>query len=404
MTDGLSAVVIVGGGIGGIATATALRQNGYDGELTLVDAGEFPYDRPPLSKAYLGGEQAREQIALQSPQWYNDHAVRLIPGTKVAALLPAERAVELATGTTLTADRVVLATGGHAAVPPVPGANLGHVLRTIEDADRLRSVLQPGAHLIVAGAGLIGAEVASTARALRVAVTLIDPEPWPLSDAFGPEIARWLHELHGVHGVVTARGSLSSIVTSAQGVVVMVGQGGSVVGDAVLLATGMRPDTALAVECGLEVDDGVIVDAGQVTSNPAVLAVGDSSRHRVDGVLQSRTEHWEAAQLDGERAAATLLGMLPPAPTAPWFWSDRYGHHVEAVGTMTDASQRIMRGTPGEGPFSSWGLRDGHVVAAIAVDDANAVRAARRLIDRRVRVTADDLADPNTELRALLWR
>ncbi|MFJ1709599.1 NAD(P)/FAD-dependent oxidoreductase [Kitasatospora sp. NPDC088346] len=394
-------VVIVGGGIAGVRTADALRTGGFDGDITLVDGGVFPYDRPPLSKEFLAGTKDIKQIALQPSQWYDDHLVRLLNQTVVAALRPREGKVELADGTLLPADRVVLATGGNAARPPIPGGGSErvHVLRTAEDADRLRPQLVPGARLLIVGAGLIGAEVASTAVRLGCEVGLVDPLAAPLMAPLGSELATWLHDLHTWHGITTVQAAVESFTDRGDHIEArLAGRRGSRAYDAVVLGVGMVPHTGLAERAAIEVDRGILVDAGQVTSNPAVLAVGDPSRMRG----APRAEHWEAAQHDGARAAATILGAEAPAPTAPWFWTARHGRHVEAVGHMESAAETVVRGTFDDPSFAVFGLRDGYVVAAAAVDDSAAVRAARRMIDRRVPADAGRLSDPAVNLRALL--
>ncbi|MGP3911336.1 NAD(P)/FAD-dependent oxidoreductase [Nonomuraea sp. 10N515B] len=409
-------IVVAGGGVAGVSTVAALRAGGFDGDLTLVDAGEFPYDRPPLSKEYLAGSRELKQIALQSPHWYEEQGVRLINECTVTALHPADGTVELAGGLLLRADRVVLATGGGAARPPIPGVGSDrvHVLRTAEDADRLRAALTPGARVLVVGAGLIGAEVASTAVGLGCDVVLADPVATPLAAALGEDLAAWLHGLHARRGITTVRAGVASFAETTDGIEASFAGGveprtfdvagpgvaaePSRVFDAVVLGVGMTPRTALAESAGLDVDRGVLVDAGQITSNPAVLAVGDGARTRQG----PRVEHWEAARHDGARAAATILGARVPAPTAPWFWTDRHGRHVEVAGHMETADEVIVRGSFDDPCFSVFGLRDGLVVAAAAVDDSTAVRAARRMIDRRVPADPVRLSDPSTSLRTLL--
>lgn len=394
-------IVVVGGGVAGVSTAAALRAGGFDGELTLVDAGEFPYDRPPLSKAYLAGDTDLKDLALRPPQWYDEQDVRLVTATAVAALRPAEGGVELADGRLLPADRVVLATGGGAARLPVPGAagERVHVLRTAGDADRLRAALAPGARLLVVGAGLIGAEVASTAADLGCQVVLADPVAVPLAAALGAELASWLHGLHARRGVVTVQAGVESFAPAEDGVEARFPGGlAPRVFDAVVLGVGMVPETALAAAAGLETDRGVVVDTRQVTSNPAVLAVGDAARTRG----RSPSGHWESARHDAARAAAAVLGAPPPEPAAPWFWTDRHGRHVEAVGHMPSAGQIVVRGSFDDPRFALFGLRDGLVVAAASVDDPNAVRAARRLIERRKPADAGRLSDPSVNLRTLL--
>lgn len=400
-------VVVVGGGIAGVSTVAALRSGGFDGDLSLVDAGEFPYDRPPLSKDFLTGSKGIKDIALQPERWYADQAVRLVTRTTVTAVRPNTGSVELSDGNALPADCVVLATGGRAARLPIPGSDgpRVHVLRTAEDAGRLRAALVPGARVLVVGAGLIGAEVASTAVDLGCVVVLADPVRPPLAGAVGTEVASWLHEEHSRRGITTIQRGVESIVDRRSWVAAhLSGMDQPCAVDVVVLGVGMVPDTGLAEAAGLEVDRGIVVDALQVTSNPAVLAVGDPARTHHQGVLRPRTEHWEAAQQDGMRAAASILGLLAPAETAPWFWTDRHGRRVEAVGDMTAAQTTVIRGVLGAPPFAVFGLRDGFVVAAAAVDDSSAVRAARRMIDRAIAVEPGQLADRSANLRTVLRR
>jgi NADPH-dependent 2,4-dienoyl-CoA reductase/sulfur reductase-like enzyme len=397
-------VIVVGGGIGGVSTVAALRAHGYPGELVLLDRSAFPYDRPPLSKEFLAGTRELEQIALQPAEWYADHKVDLITEANVVAVRPELGEVELADGRSFVGDHLVLATGGRAARPPIPGSDsrFVHVLREHGDAERLRGALVAGARLLVVGAGLIGAEAASTARALGCEVVVCDPLDPPLTAAVGADLAGWLHAQHVEHGVETVAGTVQSLQETERGIAAQLsGEPASRDFDAVLLGVGMVPETGLAEAAGLDVDRGILVDRRQVTSHPRVLAVGDSARLRD----HARTEHWEAAQQDAGRAAAAILGLDAPGDAAHWFWSDRYHHHIEGVGQMRAADGEhtvVRRGELGRPPFSVWTLRHHTVVGAAAVDDSHAVRAARRLIDRRIQVDAAQLADPTSDLRKLL--
>jgi 3-phenylpropionate/trans-cinnamate dioxygenase ferredoxin reductase subunit len=397
-------VVIAGGGVAGVSTAAALRAGGYDGDVTLVDAGEFPYDRPPLSKEFLKGGRDIKDIALQPERWYGDQSIRLVTRTRVAALRPDTGTVELSDGTSVSADQVVLATGGRAARPPIPGAGSSrvHTVRFAEDADRLRSALVPGARVLVVGAGLIGAEVASTAVELGCEVLVTDPVSPPLATVLGPVIADWLHGVHASRGVTVLHQGVEGFADTTGGVEARFSDGRARTVDVVVLGVGMTPETRLAEAAGIEASRGIVVDTRQVTSNPAVLAVGDPARVRHDGVLLPRAEHWEAAQDDGKRAAATILGRDAPAERAPWFWTDRHGLHVEVVGHLAGATTTVVRGQVGEPSFAAFALERNHVVAAVAVNDSTAARAARRMIDRRITVDAEHLADPSTDLRRLL--
>ena len=403
---GIGRVAVVGGGVGGVSVIAALRAGGFDGDVVLIDEGEFPYDRPPLSKAYLAGEVELKSIALQPPEWFDDHRVQLMAHSSVGALRPGLGVVELADGSAVRADKIVLATGGHAFRPPIQGAESPrvHTLRSAQDADRLRTALVPGGRLLIVGAGLIGAEVASTALHLGCDVTLVDPVAAPLAAVVGDEVASWLHGMHTAHGATVLRGVVESFQDSPGGIAAVLGGAEPRVFDAVVLAVGMAPATAVARDAGLTVDGGIVVDPTQVTSNPAVLAVGDVARTCAGGVLQHRSEHWEAAQHDAQRAAATILGVPPPAAGASWFWTDRYGTHVEVVGNLAGADEFASRGRLGEQPYACFGLRGGRVAGAVAVDDSASVRAARRMIDRGITVSAAELADRSVDLRRLIKR
>jgi hypothetical protein len=214
-------------------------------------------------------------------------------------------------------------------------------------------------------------------------------------------VAAWLHRLHGEHGVATVHGAVASFRDTGRGIDANLSRDGSRHHfDAAVLAVGLAPETGLAQAAGLKVTRGIVVDHRQRTSNPAVLAVGDAAV----GPSAHRSEHWEAARNDGARAAAAILGSDPPAVTAPWFWTDRYGVHVEVVGGLGDAGELVSRGVFGKVPFSVFGVNDGRVVGAVSVGDSMATRAARRMIDRGLQPNLAQLADPRTDIRKLVRR
>ncbi|GAA3482613.1 NAD(P)/FAD-dependent oxidoreductase [Streptomyces yanii] len=399
-------IALVGAGISAVSTCDALRSGGYDGEIVLLSNEEgVPYDRPPLSKdVLLGRATVRDDVALRPADWYEKQRIELRPGTAVTALRPDEGVLELADGTELTADRIVLATGGTARTLPVPGADdpAVHTLRTWSEAELLRTRLTPGARIAVIGAGLIGAETAAVANGLGCRVTLIDPVPVPLTAVVGPDIAGALHDRHRAEGIEVVTGGVERIdrAPGADEVTVTVGGHASPISaDTVVVGIGIRPDTSLAEAAGLTVDNGIVVDATQRTSHPRVYAVGDVAR-RADHPV--RHEHWDAAQHGGRAAAAGLLGADAPAEPASWFWSDRYGSRLEAVGSMADAEETVRRGEMRSGAFTVFGLNAGRVVAAAAIDRPKDIKAAQRLIARAVAVAPQRLTDESAELRALL--
>lgn len=414
----VGSVAIVGGGVAGFTVAQELRSRGFDGEITMVEPGGLPYDRPPLSKDYLLGAQTLEQIQFQPREWFAENRVTLIEDSAVAVDAPAagsvneQPTVRLSNGDAVAADRIVLATGGAARKLPVPGGELPEVLelRTRADADRLRDSVGEGTRIVVVGAGLIGAEAASTLLALGADVTLVEPTQPPLVPAVGPVLAEYLHAMHAEGGIDVIHSALARIQVDGAERVVTLTDGTQLRADQVLVGIGITPNTALAEAMGLEVNDGVVVDEIQQTSNPAVFAVGDAARIRTaDGELLPRAEHWENAMHSGARAAAAILGQEIPQQGAPWFWSDRHGVHVEGVGSLAprresadSTPEYIHRFNEDGTPQATFLLNpDGTMAGCAAVDGGMTVRAARRIIDQGIVVPADALADPSVPLRRL---
>lgn len=395
-------IAVVGAGLAAVSFCDTLRAQGYDGELTLYSAEPgLPYDRPPLSKDVLLGKAARDDVLLRPAQWYDEQRVTLRESTPVHAIRPAEAAVELAGGRLAGAATVVLATGGTPRALPVPGGDdpAVHTLRTWEDAERLRGRLLPGARVAVVGAGLIGAETAAVARGLGCEVTLIDPVAVPLAPVVGELLAGALHGRHTTEGIQVITAGVERIERGDGLTLHLTGGAGSVVADVVVAGIGIVPATGLATAAGLRVENGVVVGAGQRTSHPHVHAIGDVARRG-----PHRHEHWEAAQHSGQAAAYGVLGLPEPSTGASWFWSDRHGSRLEAVGSMADAERTVVRGSAGDGAFTVFGLAGEKLVAAASLDRPKDIKAARRIVDRGVTVDAGVLADPGADLRALLKR
>ncbi|MFJ7088591.1 NAD(P)/FAD-dependent oxidoreductase [Streptomyces griseus] len=395
-------VTVLGGGLAGLTVARELRAGGYDGAVRIVDPEGVPYDRPPLSKAYLEGRVTVEKLHLVPETWYADYGVELI-ATRAVRLDPGTGSVRLADGRDMMTDAVVLTTGGTPRRLPVPGGELSgvHTLRTRADADRLRDVLRPGTRIAIVGAGLIGAEVASTAVGRGAEVTLIDTVDPPLAAAVGPEMARVLHAMHPVAGIRVVTGALTAI-TLRQGAHVLHVDGEEVLADVVLSAVGIRAGTELARGAGLATDNGVLVDAQQRTGNPSVYAAGDCARRVLPhGGPGPRTEHWEAALHQGQSVAAAVLGKPAPAPQVPWFWSERHGSRLECVGVMNAEGRTVVRERDGQPPVFFRLGPDSTLLGCAALDSPRLVRAARRIIQSRRPTAAETLADPTVDLRGL---
>jgi 3-phenylpropionate/trans-cinnamate dioxygenase ferredoxin reductase component len=345
-------VTVVGASLAGLSAARALRAYGYDGRIEIVGAERHrPYDRPPLSKEFLAGTVAADDLALESAE---DEALDLHwrLGRSAVQLEPANRAVVLDTGERLVADGVVVATGARARQFPGPRLAGVHTLRTLDDAVELRARLEPGVRLAVIGAGFIGAEVASTARRLGAEVTVVEAAPVPLAGPLGEEMGRVCAALHAENGVRLIAGAGGAVPVGAVPVdaipvdaipvdggrvrAVRLADGTELPADLVVAGIGSVPCVDWLAGSGLRIDGGVLTDERCATAIPGVVAVGDcalSPSRYAGGLL--RAEHWTHAQQQPAVAAATLLGHVHrPAPLAdvPYFWSDQYGVRLQFAG------------------------------------------------------------------------
>ena len=396
-------VVVIGGGLAGFSAAEQLRSLGHDGPIAIVDAEPTAYDRPPLSKDLFADSFSLESLAFATAEKLAELRIDPLFGRAAVSIDPDTLTVTLDDGSALPADTVLIATGGLARELAIPGADLPGVqaLRTFDDAAALRSKVGPGTRAVVIGAGLIGAELASALTPAGATVTLVDPVETPLLPAVGETLARRLHAMHAERGVETVVGLTSAIESSDDALNVVLDDGRRFPADVVVIGVGITPATALAESAGAAVDNGIVVSSRYETTVPGIYAAGDVARRRADdGTLPRREEHWEAAQLSGQHAALGMLGLEPPARGASWFWSDRHGVHLEATGRLTGPGELVVRG--GGAHPAVFLVDEGVVVGAAAIDDANTVRAARRLIDRRIPVSAQELADPGVALRALV--
>jgi 3-phenylpropionate/trans-cinnamate dioxygenase ferredoxin reductase subunit len=388
-------IVILGGGLAGAKTAEALRAQGYDGAVVLV-AGEshHPYERPPLSKGYLGGKDERASFKALPDDWYARNSVDLRQGTRASAVDFVAHQVVLDDGSRLDYDKLVLATGSSPRVPSIPGAESALYLRTVEDSDRLREAFTAGSRLVVVGGGWIGLEAASTARQAGVEVTVVHSAALPLQRALGPELARVFADLHVENGVEFRFDSRVEEITASG---VRLDDDTVLPADHVLVAVGADPNVDLAE--GLDLDNGVVVDATLRTSDPDVYAVGDVANafHPVLG-RHIRVEHWANALNQPATVAAAILDKGASYQDQPYFFTDQYDLGMEFVGDITGYDRVVFRGdVPGREFIAFW-LKDGAVVAGINVNVWEVNDRIKSLIGTSPDV--DRLADPDVDLVA----
>ncbi len=406
MADLNGRIVILGAGHAGGTAAALLRQLGWTGQITLVgDEPLAPYQRPPLSKAWLKGEADADSLALRPTGFYAEHDIALRLSATATAIDRAARVVRLETGDALPYDRLILATGARARRIALAGMDLGRVLelRTAADADRLKAALGPGKRLAVVGGGYIGLEAAASARALGAEATVIEMQPRVLARVACEPLSLFMQGYHRSQGVEIELGA---------GVAGLEGEGGRVVGvrlsdgrliacDAALIGVGALPNQELAQAAGLDCDGGVVVDLTAKTSDPAIYAIGDCTRRPLPLYGQmGRLESVPNALEQAKQASADLCGTKPPAPETPWFWSDQYDLKLQIAGLPLGADEVLVRGEPSTGRFAAFHLTADHRVQAVeAINAAPEFMAGRQLIGSRKAVAPDKLRDITVSMK-----
>jgi 3-phenylpropionate/trans-cinnamate dioxygenase ferredoxin reductase subunit len=402
-------VVIVGGGQAAAQAAASLRQLGHAGPLTIVgEEPAPPYQRPPLSKAYLKGELERERLFIRPQSFYAEQAIELICGEAVAALDPRRDRVTLASGRELAFDALILATGARPRALPAPGSTLAgvHELRTLADVDALRDELQPGRRLCVVGAGYIGLEAAAAARALGVGVTVLEAAPRVLSRVAGSDVSAFYQREHAAAGVDLRVGArLECFEGEGRVRAVRLAEGQRIDCDVALVGVGVLPNQELAAAGGVVCGDGVIVDARMRTSRPRVWAAGDLVRRPLALYgREARLESVHNAIEGGKIAAADILGLAPPADDVPWFWSDQYDLKLQTAGLSAGADLAVVRGEPDARRFAVFYFRKGRLIAVDAINAPADYLAGKKLVATLARVAPAALADTSSSLKELAAR
>jgi 3-phenylpropionate/trans-cinnamate dioxygenase ferredoxin reductase subunit len=403
--------VIVGAGMAGGRAAITLRNEGFDGRIVLVGAEpDAPYERPPLSKGFLRGEQDRSSLDItpKGGSWA-DIDVELRLGTEVTDIDPSASTLTLASGERQGYDRLLLATGSEPRRLDVPGADLDgvHVLRTLEDAERIGAAIARGGPIVVIGGGWIGAEVAACARQRDARVTLLSGSAPLLERTLGAELAGVYADLHRRHGVDLRQGAQATAIDGTGGRVtgVRMADGTSVAADAVVVGIGAVPRTGLAEGAGLEVSGGVRVDPLFRTSAPGVWAVGDIAvmRHPILD-RDVRLDHWAAAWFGGPAAARSMLDKGTPYERVPYLYSDQYDLSMEAWGVPHRWDRVVIRGEPASGEFEAFWLLEGRIVGTML--GGHGEKEQRKVLESLVRteanVDAEALADLAVDTATLI--
>lgn len=374
-------LVIVGAGTAALSCAAKLRALSADIAITIIgDEPCAPYQRPPLSKAYLTGDLPLARLALRPAQWYADNQIRLRLNTCVVALDCAAHTLTLADGQSLTYDALLLATGACAKHLPAEVFDQGKVLRSIADADQLAASMQPGQQVLVLGGGYVGLEFAASARKKALAVSLVEAAPRILNRVAAALTADYFRALHQGQGVRIFEGVSVTAFTPQDGkTLVTLSDGQSLSVDWVVVGIGATPNDQLARAAGIACDDGILIDAAGRTSEARVYAAGDCART----AGQARIESVQNAIEQGEAVAYSLLNEPVPLRKTPWFWSDQYHAKLQIAGLNTGYDRVEVKSGTREGAQSVWYYQGQRLLAVDAINDPVTYMTVRRQLDTK---------------------
>lgn len=395
-------IVLIGGGTCSVSAAERLRQEGYEGKITIVgEENDLPYQRPPLSKQYLAGEWSIDRLYLRPRNWYSDHQVEYLGGTKAIRIDASAQRVLLSDGASLSYEKALIATGGHPRRMDHPADCRIFYLRTLADADKIRSVLVQGSHVCILGGGFIGSEIASACGAMGVGVTVIEACSVPMERALGKAVGETLLDIHRGHGVqFELHSTVSSVETAQSGIRLKISSGKTIECDALIIGIGLCANVTFLEGSGVLCENGVSADPFCRTNVPHVLAAGDvASFHHPIFRRSMRVEHHDHAIQHGAAAAMTMVGKGIPYEAIPWVWSDQYDLNIQFAGTTLGASQEVFRGAPNGGPLTIFYLRDGIIQGALGINTGRDIALARKLIGNRAQVNPGALADLGTRIK-----
>ena len=401
--------VIVGGGLAAATAAEELRVRGFDGELRIVASeSHLPYLRPPLTKGFLTGAEARDSVFVHPGAWYGEHEVHLETGVSATGIDLGAHRVALSAGRDLAFDRLLLATGASPRTLDVPGADADgvHVLRTLDESEAVKAALAAGGlRIVVIGTGWIGLELASAARGYGNDVTVVGRSAIPLSGAVGEEMGRMFVELQRQNGVVfAAPAGIRSITVQGGRATAVVTDAATLPADLVIVAVGAEPRLELAAGAGLDLDDGVLVDEHLRSSDSAVFAVGDIANAWHPVIRQRmRNEHWANAIGSAKVAAAAMLGQEAVFDEIPYFYTDQFDLGMEFSGypPLLEGSRLVIRGDREAREFIAFWLRDERVVAGMNVNVWDVNEQVQAMIRAGDPVDAERLADSSVDLADL---
>lgn len=399
-------VLIIGGGQAAAQTAASLRTEGFSGNIVLVGLESvLPYQRPPLSKAYLAGTLARERLFLKPSSFYEQHRVETHLGVSVTSIFIEARKAELSDGRVLAFDYLVFATGGRPRRLNCPGGDHPglYYFRNMADVEAIQPRMEAGARLVLIGGGYIGLEIAAVASKLGLKVTVLEAMPSLLARVTCTDVATFYQREHDQHGVDIRCGvTVSGIGGSDESPRVMTDGGNEFEADVVIAGIGLLPNVELAEQAGLTCNNGIIVDDHGRTSIDNIFAAGDCTQHPssvYDAMV--RLESVPNAIEQGKTVAATICGKSKPYRQVPWFWSDQYDIKLQTAGLNRGYDQVVMRGKPETRSFAAFYLREGRLLAVDAINRPVEFSLSKAWIADRLHIAAERLADESIPPKSL---
>jgi len=400
-------IVIAGAGHAAGQVVATLRQQKFDGQIVLLgDEPYLPYQRPPLSKKYLAGDMSAERLYVKPESFYDDPRIDVQLRTKISAINPAAKTVQIDGGEDVAYGKLVLALGSRPRTLPVDGEHLEnvHYLRNIDDVEGIRAELDIGRRLVIIGAGYIGLEVAAVTRELGLDVTVIELADRVMSRVVSPEISDFYQIEHTNHGVKLRLSTGIKALSGKKRVkCIETADGEEIPADFVVVAVGIMPNTELAEQGGLDVRNGIVVDDGCRTSDSDIYAVGDCTLHpnEIYG-RRLRLESVHNALEQAKTAARNLCGKETHYAQVPWFWSDQYDLKLQIAGLSEGYDDVVIRGNPAERSFACVYLKDRRLIAVDAVNAPRDFVQSKALIEARAMISTDQIADAETPLKHLV--
>lgn len=397
--------IVIGAGQAGLQVCDSLRREGFSGRLLLIgDEEMLPYQRPPLSKQFLQGEIELSRLPFRPENFFEKKDIELVIGKSVLAINRDEQSIVL-DGQTFNYDKLALTTGTRVRKLPCPGGDLPgvHYLRTARDALAIKEDLDSAKSLIAIGGGFIGLEIAAVASTMNLDVTVIEAQGRLMERAVSPVISDYFAAVHTNQGVnLSFNASVSSIEKTAAGFEVAIGDQALLSADMLVAGIGAIPNAEIAQQCGIECDNGIVVDSCGRTSDPDIFAAGDCTMHdNVKLRVRHRLESVQNAVDQAKTVAAAMMGVDKPYTQIPWFWSDQYDKKLQMVGTSKDADQTIVRGDPSKHSFSVFYFKDNALIGVDSINQAKDHMIGRKFLNNDIPLEPAQAADDTLDLKGL---